>query len=201
MNTLHHFVPLGLVGAVLVSCSGAPKESVKAVAPAPVARGTAVVTQLSARVEAVDAGKRLISLKGPRGNVVEFKVGDQVKRLAEIRVGDTITAEYKVAALAELREATAEEKSAPIAAVAEAGRAASDAPPAAGISRAVRVVTTVEALDRSAQTITIKGPLDGMVAVHVDDPSAFGRLQLGQTIVVTFAESLVLAVEPGAKKT
>src|SRR4030095_8618629 len=124
-------------------------------------------------VEAVDIDKRLITLKGPRGNVGVYKVGDLVKRLSEIRVGDKINAQYQVAAVAELREPTAEEKGAQTPAVAGADRAPSTAPPAAGIGRAVRVVTTIDALDRSTQALTVKGPLDGLVRVRVDDPATF----------------------------
>jgi len=45
----------------------------------------------------------------------------------------------------------------------------------------------------------VKGPMEGIVTIHVDDASAFSRLQVGQTIVVTFAETLALSVQPGAK--
>jgi hypothetical protein len=198
-KSLFHLAVVTLLGASVASCSGAPKEQVKAVEPAAVARSAGAAVQLSASVEAVDVSNRLITLKGPRGNVGVYKVGEQVKRLSEIRAGDTITAEYKVAAVAELREPTAEEKNAPLAVVTGAGRAGSEAPPAAGIGRIVRAVTTIEALDRPAQNLTVKGPLEGIVSVHVDDAATFGHLHIGQTIVVTFGETLTLSVEPRAK--
>jgi hypothetical protein len=45
----------------------------------------------------------------------------------------------------------------------------------------------------------VRGPLDGLVTLHVVDPAAFDRLQIGQTIVVSFGETLVLSVEPGSR--
>jgi hypothetical protein len=197
-RSLHHLALPALLGLAAASCSS-PKEQVKSAEPVSVVRGTVADLKISALVEAVDAEKRLITLKGPRGNVGVYRVGDQVQRLSEIRVGDRIDAKYQVAAVAELREPTAEEKSAPIALVAESDRASAGDPPAAGMGRAARVVTTIEALDRSTQSLTVRGPLDGVVTVRVDDPAVFGRLQIGQSIVVTFAETLVLSVEPGSR--
>ena len=212
---VYRLLSAALFGVVLASCSGAPKENAttnqnasstpvttetnKAPEAAPIARGEAAEVKVSLAVEAVDAEKRLITLKGPQGNEGVYEVGDQVKRLSEIKAGDKINAEYTVAAVAELREPTAEEKSAPLTAVMAGERGTSDQPPAAGIGRAVRAVTTIVALDAPNQSFTVKGPMEGIVAVHVDDPTVFSHLQVGQTIVVTFAEKLVLSVQPGAK--
>ena len=193
-RSLHSLALLALLGLAAASCSS-PKEQVKPVEPARVARGTVVDLQTSALVEAVDVDKRLVTLKGPHGNVGVYKVGNQVKRLSEIRVGDRIHAQYQVAAIAELREPTAEEKSAPVAIVTEIDRA----PSAGSFGRSARLVTTIEALDRSKQSLTVKGPLDGLVTLHVDDPAVFGSLQIGQSIVATFAETLILSVEPGSR--
>jgi len=202
----YHLVLAALVGLAMASCSGAPKEkassqeSVGAAQPAPTAHGEAAAVKVSFDVQAVDAEKRLITLKGPQGNLGEYEVGDEVKRLSEIKAGDKINAEYQVAAAAELREPTAEEKNAPLVVVKGAERGPADAPPAAGIGRAVRAVANIDALDAPGQNFTVKGPLDGVVTVHVDDATAFSHLQVGQPIIVTFAEKLVLSVQAASAK-
>ena len=71
---------------------------------------------------------------------------------------------------------------------------------AAAIARAVRVVTTIDALDKTDQSITVTGPEGNSVIAHVEDPTVFDRLAVGQTIVVKFAETLLVSVQPGAKK-
>jgi len=212
---LYHLLSAALLGVALASCSGAPKESASSnqnasstaasmesdkTTPAPIARGEAAAVKVAFTVEAVDAEKRSITLKGPQGNEGVYEVGDQVKRLSEIKAGDKINAEYTVTAVAELREPTAEEKSAPLTTMTTGERGPSDQPPAAAIGRAVRAVATIEALDAPNQSFTLKGPQEGIVSVHVDDPSVFSHLQVGQNVVVTFAETLVLSVQPGAKK-
>ncbi|HEX5030129.1 MAG TPA: hypothetical protein VFX78_01565 [Candidatus Eisenbacteria bacterium] len=187
------------------SCSKTPKEETSTTttetpqASAPVARGEAATVHASFSVEAVDVDKRLITLKGPEGNTGVFEVGDQVQRLNEIKAGDTIHADYTVGAVAELREPTPEEKSAPLTEVTGAARGTAEEPPAAGIGRAVRAVASIESLDPATQSATVKGPEGGIVSVHVEDPTVFNSLKVGQPIVVTFAEKLVLSVQPSSK--
>ena len=200
MKPVYRVLTVALLSVALASCaktSSKEDTNTKAGETGSVARGEAAAIQVAFSVEAVDAGKRLITLKGPRGNVGEYEVGDQVQRLAEIKPGDTINAEYKVAAVAELREPTAEEKSAPLVEVTAGERGPAEAPPAAAIGRAVRVVTTIDALDRANQSLSVKGPEGNSVTAHVEDPTMFDRLTVGQNIVVTFAETLVLSVRPG----
>jgi len=49
---------------------------------------------ISATVEALDLKTRNITLRGPKGNKVTMKVGDHVKKLDKVKVGDLVTAEY-----------------------------------------------------------------------------------------------------------
>ena len=201
-KTLLHLALAALLVSA-ASCSKTPKEDTSAKPAdqesAPVARGEAATVHASFSVEAVDVEKRHITLKGPRGNTAVYEVGDQVERLSEIKPGDTIHAEYTVGAAVELREPTAEEKSAPLTEVTGTERATSDEPPAGGVGRVVRAVASIESLDPTTQSVTVKGPEEGLVTVHVEDPTVFNKLKVGDPLVVTFAEKLVLSVQPGAK--
>lgn len=49
---------------------------------------------ISATVEALDLKSRNVTLRGPTGNRVTLKVGDHVKQLDKVTVGDLVTAEY-----------------------------------------------------------------------------------------------------------
>ena len=48
-------------------------------------------TRLAAKVQAVDLKKRTIKLMGPEGKTKNIKVGQNVKRLGEIKKGDDVT--------------------------------------------------------------------------------------------------------------
>jgi len=52
------------------------------------------VVNISATVEALDLTTRNVTLRGPSGNQVTVKVGDYVKRLDTVKVGDLVTAGY-----------------------------------------------------------------------------------------------------------
>jgi Cu/Ag efflux protein CusF len=49
---------------------------------------------ISATVEAVDLKNRKVTLRGPKGKSVTLKVGDHVKKLDKVKVGDTVVAKY-----------------------------------------------------------------------------------------------------------
>jgi hypothetical protein len=82
--------------AIFVRKSSDPPDAseTKAVAVAPRGQKPMVAAintvEVTANVEKVDYEKRLITLKGPEGNVRTLKVDPRVKRLAEIKQGDDI---------------------------------------------------------------------------------------------------------------
>ena len=49
---------------------------------------TATVVEEKATVEAIDQSTRMVTLKGSKGNSVTFKASDEVKNLAQVKVGD-----------------------------------------------------------------------------------------------------------------
>jgi Cu/Ag efflux protein CusF len=48
----------------------------------------------TAHVDEIDYQTRLVTLKMPEGNTLRFTVGDQVKRLNEVKKGDEVVVEY-----------------------------------------------------------------------------------------------------------
>lgn len=151
---------------------------------------------ITATVEAVDLAQRQVTLRGPQGGVLTLRAGDEVKRLHEIKAGDRVTADYVICIASELREPTEAERAAPLAVLDEKGRGPAEAPPSGGVRRSVRVVATIEALDRSARTVTLRGPRGVEVTARVQDRSLLERVRLGQSVVVTYLEALILRVEP-----
>ena len=183
-----------LAGALLLATAACSSHE------AAVARGQAAMISLSFTVDAVDVPHRTVTLKDSGGSAGTFTVGEEVKRLSEIKAGDTLVVQYHVGVLAELREPNAEEKAAPIHVYEGLSRAPSSVPPTGALTRSVRVVTTIDALDKTAQTVTLKGPRQGTLTAKVEDTALFPTLKVGQPVVATFAEQLVLAIEPAPQK-
>jgi hypothetical protein len=48
------------------------------------------VTEITAKVEDIDYGKRLVTLRGPQGNVRTIKLGDRVQNIQGIAKGDDV---------------------------------------------------------------------------------------------------------------
>jgi Cu/Ag efflux protein CusF len=150
---------------------------------------------VTAKVEKIDMATREVTLKGPLGNVETIVVGDDVKRLNEIKAGDEVTAKYYIGIAAELRPPTEDEKKQPFVVLEGAGKAPAGSAPAGAAARTVRVVATIEGLDRPSQTVTLKGPMGRYLTIRVEDPSILLKPRLGDTVVVTAAEALAVSVE------
>lgn len=165
----------------------------------PMGRVEAMHATLSAEVTAVNLAARELTLKGPLGNEVTVAVSPAVKRLDEVKVGDFVRVDYLVSAVAELRKPTAEEAEHPLVIMDAAGRAGADSAPAGGVARRFKVVTTIEALNRPEQTITVKGPLGRYLTAHVADPDRLTKVHIGETIVIVYTEALALSLEKVAK--
>ena len=159
-----------------------------------------VLISATATVQAVDLEKRELTLKDPLGEVTTLTVDKAVKRLNEIKVGDEVTAKYYISVAAELREPTAAEKENPLVVTEGMAKAPKGTDPAAGGLRVIRVVATVEGLERPTRKLTLKGPRGNYLSVRARDVNRLEKLHLGDTIVVTFTEALAVSVEKAAKK-
>ena len=54
------------------------------------------VETITATVEALDLANRMVTLRGPQGNVVSLRVDESVKNLPQVKVGDQVVANYYV---------------------------------------------------------------------------------------------------------
>jgi hypothetical protein len=191
-NSLKIALTLSVATLVLTSAFAADEKPLK--------RERSTITSMTAKVEAVDKDKREITLKGSSGNTITLGVDKSVKRFDEIKVGDSVTADYYVSIAAEVREPTAEEKKTPYQELTSTGRTPEGTDPAAGSFRIIKAVTTVEGLDRPTKSITVKGPKGNYVQVELKDPSILEKLHLGDTIMVTYSEGLVISLDKAPEK-
>ena len=161
----------------------------------PMGRVQTVHATLKAEVTAINLTTREVTLKGPQGNGVTITVSDAVKRLNEVSVGDFVRVDYLVSMAAEVRKPTAEEAAHPLVIMAAGGKSPEGDTPAAGVARRFKVVTTIEALNRPEQTITVKGPLGHYLTARVADPERLTKVRIGETIVIVYTEALALSLD------
>ncbi len=155
------------------------------------------VVTLTATVEAIDVAKRLVTLKGPRGNVVTVTVDERVKNLPQVQVGDQVTVKY-YEALALRVLAPGEAASSPSATGAAATAAPGQKPAGVG-AREVTVTVTIEAIDSKASTVTFKGPEGNSRTVKAQDPKNLEKIKVGDKVEITYTEALGISVEKAKK--
>jgi hypothetical protein len=152
--------------------------------------GDAVV--ITAKVEAIDQKDRAVALRGPEGNVFVVEVDEVVKNFKQIKVGDQVRVEYYEAVAVYFGKAGEHpaEDAELIVATAPKGQK-----PGGMAIEAVDMSATVQAIDRAARTVTIKGPEGNAVTVKVD-PSVkgFDQLQVGASIHARYVEAVAISV-------
>ena len=160
----------------------------------PLAKENWMLVELQASVEAIDHKKREVTLKGPAGNLVTITASEQVKRFNEIKVGDSVKAEYWTFLRAEFREPTVEEKENPLVVLAEAGKAPKEVDPAAVVGAVVKAVVKVVAIDIEGREAAIQGPRGGIMILPVMDDAVLMNLKVGEVVIMTYAEAMAVSL-------
>jgi hypothetical protein len=155
------------------------------------------VVKVTATVEAVDLTNRVVSLKGPKGNVFDLKVGDKVKNLPQVKVGDKVVARYYESIAVRLMKPG---EPAGAAATQAAGAAKPGERPAGVVANQVTVTATIEDISPKKTFVTLKGPGGKTVDVKVRDPKNLENVKVGDQVEITYTEALAISVEKAKKK-
>ena len=150
------------------------------------------VAQITASVEAVDSAKRIVTLKGPAGDIVTLPVGPELQNFDQIRVGDLVLVRYLEALSLELKKRGSAKRERTERDVTE--RARPGERPAAVETHEVHVVADVIALDPQTQTVTLRGPTR-VVDLRVHDPAQFQLVAVGDQVEATYIEATAISVE------
>lgn len=159
---------------------------------------TSSLIEKTATVEAVDPSTRMVTLKGPEGNSVTFKAGEDVRNLAQVKVGDQVKlAYYESIAVRVLKKGEAFPVSGESAAMA---RAKPGDKPAGVVGSQTSVNVTLMAMDKKAKTVTLKGEDGKSVTVTPLRPEKLDEVKVGDRAVITYTEAIAVKVEAVAKK-
>jgi ribosomal 50S subunit-recycling heat shock protein len=159
---------------------------------------TSSVVEETATVEAIDQSTRMVTLKGPKGNSVTFKAGEQVRNLAQVKVGDEVKfAYYESIAVRVLKKGEAFPTAGEMGAMA---RAKKGEMPAGVVGKAVAANATITAIDMAAKTATLKGEDGKTVTVTPLRPEKLKEVKVGDRLVITYTEAVAVKVEKAEKK-
>lgn len=154
--------------------------------------------EVTALVVAIDAKTRTLTLKGPKGRVVDIVAGEEVQNFPQIKVGDFLRVRFMQALALELQKTKTGATG--ISAQGAAVQAAPGQRPAVAAAGEVTAIAKVTAVNKKAKTITLKGPRGNEVALDVQNPEQFKVVKVGDEVKVTYTEAVAISIEPGAKK-
>jgi len=153
--------------------------------------------KMTATVQAIDLDKRVVTLKGQKGNIFDLKVGEEAKNLPQVKVGDLVTVQFYESLAFEVTKPGQAGGAGATAAVASAKPGEKPAGIAAG---QVTVTATIEAIDAKKNRVTLKGPEGKTQEIKVKDPKNLVNVKVGDQVVLTYTEALAISVEPAKKK-
>ena len=153
--------------------------------------------EISATIIAVDQELRLVTLRGPQGNLTAIEAGPEVRNLAQVEVGDTLRVVYERTYIATLTDAEVASPGTDIAAAAV--RAEVGETPGGAVGTMSTMMVTIESIGPEGRSATFRGPDGQLQAIDVQRPEGreFSRgLNPGDVVQLTFAEALAIMVEP-----
>jgi hypothetical protein len=190
---------IGMLATTAIAAMLFPACSNQTTTEAKTSPGSAEVTQKTvaeAKVQAIDAEKRLITLRSADGSTVVLEAGPAVKNFAQIKVGDTVMAQYVESLAVSLKKPG--EASAPPSAVIVGASAPLGEKPAAGVGAQVSVTVTIDSVDLAKNVVVFTLPTGEMRAARVQRPE--GRefikgLKAGDRVEITYTEAMAISVE------
>lgn len=150
---------------------------------------------VTATVEAIDMQKRMVTIRGPKGNSTIVHAGDEVVNLPQVRVGDEVVLVYvesvavRMAEPGEVRDESSKEVS----------RATPGGKPGVVKVNETIVSATIEAIDKVKTTATLRMLDDSLRVVKLKNPTDLEKVKVGDTIVITSTEAMALSVQKASK--
>ncbi len=193
--TKNHFSVLFCAGVLATSFGAFSQTSPQSTMPSASTPGKAATggsIQAQGKVTAIDTKKRVVTIVGPRGNEVVFNLGEDVRNVDQIRVGDVVTLTYVQAVALNLRKV----KSTGIREREDSMQSIRSEPgqkPGGTVQKTVRMVADVVAVNPRAQTVTLRGA-QHTVELVVKDPAQMKEIKVGNQVEATYVEAVVVQV-------
>jgi Cu/Ag efflux protein CusF len=174
--------------AVLAALVAMP---VVALAQKPVTETAAV--EVTAKIDAIDRDKRMITLTDKDGSSETVYAGPEVKRFDELKVGDTVTFRYYESVAMVIRKA-GDTTAPPPTGDAKIARG-TGAKPGGTISRQDTATVTIKAIDQKIPALTVLTDDGRTVDFRVEDPKKLAGLKAGDKVEVTYTQAVVVSVK------
>lgn len=145
---------------------------------------------VSGTVEAIDHSKRVLTLKGEKGDFVTVDVPAEVKKFPEIKVGDSILVRYYDTVTVRLKKPGEAAVNTDTAALTP-----SEATKPGATAATQRTMTAViAAIDPKVPSISFKGPDGWGYSRRVMDKDVLKQVKVGDRVDFTWTEAVMIEV-------
>jgi hypothetical protein len=146
---------------------------------------------LSGTVATIDHAKRVVNIKTADGKFESIDVPPSAKRFDEVKVGDKVSVTYNNNVSARLKP--------PGEAAVDTGSmtttAGQQTRPGGTTAVQKTMTATVDAIDKSASSITFVGPNGWKYSRHVVDPAVFDKVKVGDKVDITWNTDVTVTVQ------
>jgi hypothetical protein len=160
---------------------------------------TSRLVATTATVEAVDQANRTVTLKGPN-RTVTVKVGDEVKNLPQVKVGDLVNITYYESLVAQIYKKGETLPPSGMQAKQYSEGAPQGQMPAGTVARNIQITETVQSIDKEKNIVVLKAPDGSIDAVQVRDPKNMDKVEVGDTVLISLTQAVAVSVERAAGK-
>lgn len=152
---------------------------------------------MQATVTAIDLDTRMVTLRGADGEETTIQVDERARNLKQVKVGDVVKVAYVQALAWKMSKSTKVE---PTVDVEEAaGRTKEGDKPGGAAARRISFTASIEAIDLTNNTVTLKGPQGNSRTIKARNPDNLRKVKVGDLVDITYTEAVALKVDPVAK--
>lgn len=159
-------------------------------APAQVKQVPGEMSTESGTVEAIDYASRVLTLKNKDGDLVTIDVPADVKRFAEIKVGDVVTGRYYDNVTVRLKKPGEAAVNTDTTAVTKGAGAR----PGGTVAVQRTMTAEITAIDPKVPSITFKGPQNWTYTRRVLDKQVLKQVKVGDKVDFTWTEAVLIDV-------
>ena len=155
------------------------------------------LVELNGTITALDVTTRDVTLKTDKGEDISFVAGPEVKRLADLKVGDGVEIQYYESLALSLQKVEGGAASA-MEASSEMRAEPTELP--GGIKTTQTTLTAkITAIDATANKVTLVGPKGKSVTIDVE-PDIIAKVKVGDLVSAVYTQAVAASVSRVEKK-
>ena len=145
----------------------------------------------TAVVESIDATTRAITLKKPDGTFTTVTAGPDIKRFAEVKVGDKVTAKYYENVVIRVKQPGESD----VVSGARGTTGSDQVLPGGTKAKQLTISATISAIDTNTPAITFTGPNGWKYTSKVQDTEALAKVKVGDKVDIVWTEAVLVSLD------